>query len=95
MNQIFERLPLGALYSPSKRGKSILFYGLAYKYLAVYIKVQGLQNKPKESERLKNPQRKSFSEAIAHFNSKFESKCPGLTMLISHIKFKFLTNLFD
>lgn len=37
------------------------------QYIAIRIRIQAIQKKPKESEQLRNPQRKSFAKAIQHF----------------------------
>ena len=45
--------------------------GDLYRAYAVYIRIQGLQNVPKESDPKKRPRRDAIKEALASFNAKF------------------------
>ncbi len=52
-----------------------------FKFLAVYIQVQALQEKLIETEKKVDPQRKSFQAAINFFHEKFEKKPPGINFI--------------
>jgi hypothetical protein len=52
-----------------------------FKFLAVYIRVQALQEKPIETEKKVDPQRKSFQAAMNFFHEKFEEKPPGINFI--------------
>jgi hypothetical protein len=53
----------------------------ALQYLAIYIRVQGLQVMPSESNPKVDPQRESFKEASRYFKKKFELDPPSINLL--------------
>ncbi len=57
---------------------------VAYQYLVICIRIQALQNRPKETQKAIDPQRANIKEAIEHFSEIFDVKPPGITLVISN-----------
>ena len=48
----------------------------------MYIRIQGIHNKPQENKKNKDTQRKAFKEAKAYFEDKYpEIKCPSINLI--------------
>jgi hypothetical protein len=62
-----------------------------FKYIAIRVRVQGLQNKPTESKSIRDPQRKAFQEAINYFKTKYPNiDCIGIAVIeVFHREFYF------
>jgi len=53
-----------------------------YKYIAMYIRIQGEQNSPKENQQNIKAQRKSFAKQKEYYDKKYPaSKTPGLSAI--------------
>lgn len=60
-----------SFYSASHKGTIKLTPSRLYQFIAVYLCVQALQNKSKESNKVTDPQRKNLAEASTYFFKKF------------------------
>ena len=66
----------------SRQGQIYPRVSTIYKCIAIYIRIQGLQNKSSESHPIRNPLKTAISEARHHFDTTFnnqrtECKTPG------------------
>jgi hypothetical protein len=69
-------------YSTQRKGELQVDVKLLYKYYAAYIRVQGLQNTPTESNRRQDARRVSFQEALHHFKTNVnDEKTPGIAAI--------------
>lgn len=60
----------------------ILSLGKIYKFLAIKIRIQAIQNGPKENQKNKDAQRKAYQEAKFHYDQKYPlNKAPGINIL--------------
>jgi hypothetical protein len=71
-----------AFYSSSRRVTLEKNYSIIYKYLAHYIRIQGLQRTPTRSQPERNALRHRFAEDQAHFQALHPNSIPlGLSLL--------------
>jgi hypothetical protein len=61
-----------------------------YKYLAIVIRIYGLQNAPKESHRDKNAMDGNLKEAIAHFKRAYPASTPPGLQAVKLLASKFV-----
>lgn len=80
-NQCIEENP-HHFYSKTRKGQWHFSIPVIYRYLAIYIRVQALQNKPTESDTKIYPQDDNFKEAINYFrDNDFPISPPGLNLV--------------
>ena len=72
---------VNAFYSPSIRGHIEFTHELLVQYLAVYIHIQALQNRPSESDPNHNALRDNIKEALGHFAEVSDKPVPGLSRI--------------
>jgi hypothetical protein len=83
------------LYSSSRKGLWKFNVPSVYKFLAIYIRMQALQQRPTESDKNRRSQTGSYKQAVAYFHDRMPDHLPPGNHLVELLHSKLLISPKD